>query len=506
MTFNLQKHKILSFDIETSRLDPGRPGSFIWGTGYAQYDSTGKETKVGNLFRADRDVDSARNILSDSEFGKKQLAAGRFDSLLNDYDRLPLQSTILQDFVTHTKGSGANVLLIQNANFERRWMESMFNMPGANSSEISDIMRMGIQTADGIIPSFNPSADILEKRSAGLKSYYKFLETGDNSLFEESAKAYQGIMESYAHQMQTSKKMFVMDQIDLTRGLFFKAAEMGLIDKKYVNIGTSQSFLSRILLDTEELHLAAEDASQTLETTTKHILPMYNDLMSGNPSQKTLDMLGEISGAQKGEASNQLIRSLNRAYEEALSPQGYGYYDTFAPEKPKEILTFDTETGASDSGILTFKTQKKFIKDDLAFVTQDVLRRYHGIDTPGIDKDQILEKVLGLGTNEEKVKYVSELEGTVDIKAHTPSLPNGKVMQWLKDNPVKSIAGVVAAASIATIAFSDSDNMKAKEAKKQLSQSVDNNLRIYSKPKISIAPEHGSGFADWNERSGHHEY
>ena len=135
-----------------------------------------------------------------------------------------------------------------------------------------------------------------------------------------------------------------------------------------------------------------------------------------------------------------------------------------------------------------------------------MLRRYHGIDTPGIDKDQILEKVLGLGTNEEKVKYVSELEGTVDIKAHTPSLPNGKVMQWLKDNPVKSIAGVVAAASIATIAFSDSDNMKAKEAKKQLSQSVDNNLRIYSKPKISIAPEHGSGFADWNERSGHHEY
>lgn len=502
--------KALSFDLETSMLDPGRAGAFIWGTGYARLTKGNNVKKTGKLYKDNISLENVKSIIGSNDFGKEQIEKGRLNPLFESYESLDGQQNILGDFVDAAKKSKANILLIQNANFERRWMEPLMRATGADISGISDVMRMAYETGSGELPSFHPPGEVLEARSKAMAHFYSFLETGDETMFTHAAKAYEDIMGMISgHMSSGSKKMIVVDQLDLTRGLFMKAAELGYIDKKYANIGTAQSFLSLMLLGEEETHLAPDDASQTLRTAYKHIIPMYNELMSGVVSDKTKETLERISIGQKQEATSQLTRSLVRAFDEAMSPTGYGYYDSLANDKPVELTFRDTETGKLSVAQRIFKTSKKYIKGDLAFVAQDVLRRYHGIDTPGIDKDELLRNIINHKSPQESIDYINNLNKDVaNISKNPIEAADGQILNWIKNNKIKATAIGAGLIGIGMMAFGGGtkEEIEAdKNAKRQFTQSVDNNIRMYSKPSISVDTYHGSGFADWNERIGHHE-
>lgn len=515
------KDRILSFDIETSSLDPGN--GFIWQTGFASYDNNGNLTSSGEYFAPsdNASVSDLQDRLTTSEFGKKQHEAGRFNEYLASQKRQ--QGDVTKSLLNAMSGD-KDVLLIQNSNFERRWMESHAFSGTAEAGDVAALsdksaysyFKRGTQTKVG---SLYPSPEILGLRNEASAKYYKFLQTGDAALFDEAAKLHSDIMARYATELldTTSGKYKVVDLMDITKSVFAKAAEEGLIDKRHVTIGTSQEFLARMFNLGEETHLAPGDSKQAMSIFVDNLMPLYKDLTSGNISDNTKRIFKQISDAQPTEATHQYMRSLTRAFDEAQSQAGYRQSIPIGNSKIEKLEFIDNRTGSIVKSSREFQTGRRYLKaEDSAAIIEDVSSRYRNIPTAGFSAEQVEQEVERLPTPIQKREFVETLSR--EVRENKDKLPNlrdadinaGSLKKWFKNNRGKSIA--LGLAALGAIAITDSDNGSAEEikttkaAKRQMSQSIDNSLRIYSKPRISIDPDHGSGFADWNERTRHHEY
>ncbi len=515
------KDRILSFDIETSSLDPGN--GFIWQTGFASYDNNGNLTSSGEYFAPsdNASVSDLQDRLTTSEFGKKQHEAGRFNEYLASQKRQ--QGDVTKSLLNAMSGD-KDVLLIQNSNFERRWIESHAFSGTAEAGDVAALsdksaysyFKRGTQTKVG---SLYPSPEILGLRNEASAKYYKFLQTGDAALFDEAAKLHSDIMARYATELldTTSGKYKVVDLMDITKSVFAKAAEEGLIDKRHVTIGTSQEFLARMFNLGEETHLAPGDSKQAMSIFVDNLMPLYKDLTSGNVSDNTKRIFKQISDAQPTEATHQYMRSLTRAFDEAQSQAGYRQSIPIGNSKIEKLEFIDNRTGSIVKSSREFQTGRRYLKaEDSAAIIEDVSSRYRNIPTAGFSAEQVEQEVERLPTPIHKREFVETLSR--EVRENKDKLPNlrdadinaGSLKKWFKNNRGKSIA--LGLAALGAIAIADSDNGSAEEikttkaAKRQMTQSIDNSLRIYSKPKISIDPDHGSGFADWNERTRHHEY
>ena len=515
------KDRILSFDIETSSLDPGN--GFIWQTGFASYDNNGNLTSSGEYFAPsdNASVSDLQDRLTTSEFGKKQHEAGRFNEYLASQKRQ--QGDVTKSLLNAMSGD-KDVLLIQNSNFERRWIESHAFSGTAEAGDVAALsdksaysyFKRGTQTKVG---SLYPSPEILGLRNEASAKYYKFLQTGDAALFDEAAKLHSDIMARYATELfdTTSGKYKVVDLMDITKSVFAKAAEEGLIDKRHVTIGTSQEFLARMFNLGEETHLAPGDSKQAMSIFLDYLMPLYKDLRSGNISDNTKRIFKQISDAQPTEATHQYMRSLTRAFDEAQSQAGYRQSIPIGNSKIEKLEFIDNRTGSIVKSSREFQTGRRYLKaEDSAAIIEDVSSRYRNIPTAGFSAEQVEQEVERLPTPIQKQEFVETLSR--EVRENKDKLPNlrdadinaGSLKKWFKNNRGKSIA--LGLAALGAIAIADSDNGSAEEikttkaAKRQMTQSIDNSLRIYSKPKISIDPDHGSGFADWNERTRHHEY
>lgn len=509
------KDRILSFDIETSSLDPG--SGHIWQTGYAKYNGDQIETSSAFFDTKERmPTDEIEKQLTTSEFGKKQHAAGRFTEYLGA-TKEP-QKDVMKNLLSAMSGD-SDILLIQNSNFERRWLEDAIyadpSIDNLNNTMSHSYTKRGTSREIG---SLHAPPKVLEYRNAASAKFYEFLKTGDAGLFKESAQMHENVMNEYfkAFKDTTSGKYKVVDMMDVTKAVFSKAAEKGLMDKRYAQIGTSQSFLANMFGLGEETHLAPDDSKQALRIFVDHLMPMYEELQSGNISQSTIDAFKKISEAQPREALSQQTRSLVRALDEAAS-QG-GYRQTTSDVMKAESLEFKNNvTGEMDTAERSFNTGRRILTSaDTALVVADVNSRYSGIPMPGFTPEQLTDHVASIPSAGDQEKFVRGLAEEVSntnnaIPTINTASNNGTGLKsWFKSNRNKSIA--LGAAALGAIAVSDSadDNEKetlaTQKAKRQMTQSVDNSLRIYSKPKISIDPDHGSGFADWNERTRHNEY
>lgn len=509
------KDRILSFDIETSNLDPGT--GHIWQTGYAKYNGDQIETSSAFFDTKERmPIDEIEKQLTTSEFGKKQHAAGRFTEYLGA-TKEP-QKDVMKNLLSAMSGD-SDILLIQNSNFERRWLEDAIyadpSIDNLNNTMSHSYTKRGTSREIG---SLHAPPKVLEYRNAASAKFYEFLKTGDAGLFKESAQMHENVMNEYfkAFEDTTSGKYKVVDMMDITKAVFSKAAEKGLMDKRYAQIGTSQSFLANMFGLGEETHLAPDDSKQALRIFVDYLMPMYKELQSGNISQSTVDTFKKISEAQPREALSQQTRSIVRALDEAES-QG-GYRQTTSDVMKAESLEFKNNiTGEMDTAERSFNTGRRVLRSaDAALVVADVNSRYAGIPMPGFTPEQLTAHVASIPSAGDQEKFVRGLaEEVANTNNAIPTIDtasnNGAGLKsWFKSNRNKSIA--LGLAALGAIAIADSDNGSAEEikttkaAKRQMSQSIDNSLRIYSKPRISIDPDHGSGFADWNERTRHNEY
>lgn len=512
------KDRILSFDIETSSLEP-RSG-FVWQSGFASFGSSPE----GMYFHPNdtSDVSEIESRLTTSKFGKEQHKAGAFNEYLKGSasNQDGFVRTLADKLISENK-AGKDILLIQNANFERRWIEAAGSASEIGQQALSDLSSVfgysykNRQTLLNM-PAIYPSPEILELRNKSLNDYYKFLKNGDESLFKSAASAYEGIMTSYDTMFaDTSGKLKVVDMMDITRGVLFKAAEQGHIPKNMALIGTSQDFLSRMMFGTPESHLAPDDAHKALQIAFDKLLPLYKNLSGGTLSSDDLKLLGDIRQNQPQEAAKQFGRSIIRAVEEGQSQYGYRVLSAHGMSNPEEISFTNNVTGQVEQGTREYRVARYHIsaENGLDEILRDVSERFNGVDMGGRTSESIIDEVLNRGTYAEKI---AEAERVGDILKTDPSKlisnvkqeSSNKIFEWVKNNKAKTAVGVAAGIGIASIAFSsdkDAETLRAeRKARKQLSNAIDPNLRLYATPNIQ--PAHGSGFADWNERTKHHYY
>lgn len=493
----IDRSKIASLDIETSGLNSKSPSFFTWAVGVAKFDpqDQNKTTIWEKFYNSGKTEEETRRIFGENTFNADRLANGVFDSYLSNFGNLSGQKSIVKELTSQL--SGVNNLVIQNSNFERRVFEELYKISDpAEVKAFSDLFEW--KYADSGIAYMGPDPYILDKKNKGQEKISEFLKDQSNTgLFDDATSIYGDIMNKYKDILNRSGgKIQVIEQMDATKGLLLKAAKMGYIDKQYVGIGSSQEFLSKMLLDINEEHLAGSDADQQLRTSMNHIFKMYDELESGNVSAKTEAVLKKISLGMKEGGRSQLKRGLLKAIDDATSQTGYRIYDVPSATTNDVTQKFVDSAGQEVEVTRSFKTSGR-ATNDVNEAIADTVRRYKGVDI-GIDLDRLMSGLADETDIEGKRKLINGLAAD-----NAPF----KVARNMKF----AMAGIAVGVTLMAMEEDNSkrDIAKIKEKKdinRQLSQSVENNVKMYSKPRISIPNYHGSGFADWNERTGHHEY
>ena len=355
-------------------------------------------------------------------------------------------------------------------------------------------------------PSLHPSPKIMELRNAALGNYYDFLKTGNTQGFDIAASAYKDIMSEYKSYFSTNNgKLKIIDMMDVTRGLLFKLAEEGYIDKNMSLIGTSQSFLSSIFLDRPEKHLAPDDAGDALEIFSRHLFSMYDEVSSGNISHSSKLLIAKLKSGQSKEARNQFIKSMIRAVDEGSSTGGYRYTGKIGTESSGKIDFIDNETGTRHTtnrtfrnGLFTLRTES-----DLDLILSDVAERYNSVTFDKYDAQTILASIMNKGTNKEKIEYLKSLEDTVSIPIQEQEVDYRNAWSYIKQNKIKATIGIGSAIGVtAMIVSGDTTDSKAQRKYSEQEKYLESNIKMYN----TIPQYHGSGFADWNERTKHHYY
>jgi len=515
------KDRILSFDIETSSLNP--QSGFVWQTGFAS--ESGTKSDFFTPYDT-TDLDEIESRLTTTKFGQEQSAAGNFKEYLNkSTNRHPQEQFLGSIYKTllSEKAAGRDILLIQNANFERRWMEAA-SMQGKKESatmdKIIDMFEYSYmhRQLNREFAAIYPSPDIMQLRNEALNNYYSFLKSGDQALFDKAADSYSLIMEKYKSLISTpSKKFKVVDMMDLTRGMLFKAAQKGYIEKNMALIGTSQNFLSEIFGLGKESHLAPDDAEKARKIAFEKILPMYNELASGNISQQTIDDLARIKAGQPNEAARQFGKSIIRALDEGSSQYGYRMLSDIQSSIAEEIEFLNNETGSMETSTRKFRTSRLTLntEEDLELILRDVSERYYNIDMGNSSAQSIIDSILSKETFAEKrsaaIDIGNKLQNeTTKTLAEIPgeAISKDGILEWIKGNKIKTAIGAGAAIGMGAIIMSSDQDYetirKNRQMRNRIENSTDANLRLYSVEDIT--PKHGSGFADWNDRTQHHYY
>lgn len=515
------KDRILSFDIETSSLDP--QSGFVWQTGFAS--ESGTKSDFFTPYDT-TDVDEIESRLTTTKFGQEQSAAGSFKEYLNkSTNRHPQEQFLGSIYKTllSEKAAGRDILLIQNANFERRWMEAA-SMHGKKESaamdKIIDMFEYSYmhRQLNREFAAIYPSPDIMQLRNEALNNYYSFLKSGDQTLFDKAADSYSSIMEKYKSLISTpSKKFKVVDMMDLTRGMLFKAAQKGYIEKNMALIGTSQNFLSEIFGLGKESHLAPDDAEKARKIAFEKILPMYNELASGNISQQTIDDLARIKAGQPNEAARQFGKSIIRALDEGSSQYGYRMLSDIQSSIAEEIEFLNNETGSIETSTRKFRTSRLTLntEEDLDLILRDVSERYYNIDMGNSSAQSIIDSILNKETFAEKRSAAIDVGNKLQNEptktlAEIPgeTISKDGILEWIKGNKIKTAIGAGAAIGMGAIIMSSDQDYetirKNRQMRNRIENSTDANLRLYSVEDIT--PKHGSGFADWNDRTQHHYY
>lgn len=500
-------NRILSFDIETSSLDP--KSGFIWSSGLAT--STGGEER----YFVPTDTSSPSEIekrLTTTKFGQEQKASGGFSEYFKNIGQAKDQTSFtdyLAAELTNHRQQGRDILLVQNLNFERKWTEALSKT--SKSGDINSIANLFMHSReiDGkTIPALFPSRRIMELRNEALGNYYEFLKTSNNDLFDNAAKAYDSIMQEYKSIFSdpSNTKIKPVDMMDFSRALLFKAAQEGMIDKNMALIGTSQNFLSEIFGYGKESHTALDDSGKALKIFADNLIPMIDELYSGNVSAQTRTTLEQISKAQPLEARKQFAKSLIRAIDEGSSQGQYRMLSSSITQDKSGIELFNNLTNQKEvvnqsyrQGFVSLTTQK-----DANLIMLDVASRYQGVNLGGQTAKDIISPILNEQSQPDKIDKLNKI--TEDIIAETEVPKAGASGQQSANikSPSKKVGlviGGLAVAGAASVLFSDSKQTNKKK------QETDANLRMYSKSYPDMLDNyHGSGFADWNERTKHHYY
>ena len=549
---------VTSFDIETTSLTPngnitseyngvtrnigkGR----IWSIGaYGR----NKDKTIAKEFHYDPDsiIDKKAewNALKNKEFYST-------NKVVRDYFESDTKNFRSNDIYKHMDndifGDGGNkrgMILIQNSQFERRWMSSL------PYSEMLSIHRNMIESqmynGERVNQLYRPAE--VSKHLQDAKNA-KTLAASDKA-YDRMIEAYKEIDKRISSLPAGQNKFYVADLMDFTAATLTKAAAQGKVPESYSKMGHNVDFLAKLMLGEEEIHGAMSDAKQQYAIFKKMNM-IREELVSGSLSDETKDIFTRMREAEpylREVMGMKVLKSNIQKYKET------GKFDTRRRAGDATITIVDNisgeeknisvpkyvYTGSKEDSIKRIMEEvdkygntsaKKHLDDAWARSNgniDDFIDIIKNIDSPSINNienlaDNAVESILLGGTVDSDTKKLIEESSKIDHKKefirkaeniYDTKIKNIPIIGELLPNNFKKGYGVLGlgAAALGLYASMDSfdDDLKVRairEDQQRLRQRqyADPTIRQFQSLDYASMPA-GVGKANWEERNKHYEY
>lgn len=549
---------VTSFDIETTSLTPngnitseyngvtrnigkGR----IWSIGaYGR----NKDKTIAKEFHYDPDsiIDKKAewNALKNKEFySTNKVVRDYFESDTKNFRSNDIYRHI-DDDIFGDGGNKRGMILIQNSQFERRWMSSLPH------SEMLSIHRNMIESQ-----MYNGERVNQLYRPAEVS---KHLQDAKNAkTLADSYKAYDRMIEAYKEIDKRisslpagQNKFYVADLMDFTAATLTKAAAQGRVPESYSKMGHNVDFLAKLMLGEEEIHGAMSDAKQQYAIFKKMNM-IREELVSGSLSDETKDIFTRMREAEpylREVMGMKVLKSNIQKYKET------GKFDTRRRAGDATITIVDNisgeeknisvpkyvYTGSKEDSIKRIMEEvdkygntsaKRHLDDAWARSSgniDDFIDIIKNIDSPSINNienlaDNAVESILLGGTVDSDTKKLIEESSKIDHKKefirkaeniYDTKIKNIPIIGELLPNNFKKGYGVLGlgAAALGLYASMDSfdDDLKVRairEDQQRLRQRqyADPTIRQFQSLDYASMPA-GVGKANWEERNKHYEY
>ena len=549
---------VTSFDIETTSLTPngnitseyngvtrnigkGR----IWSIGaYGR----NKDKTIAKEFHYDPDsiIDKKAewNALKNKEFYST-------NKVVRDYFESDTKNFRSNDIYKHMDndifGDGGNkrgMILIQNSQFERRWMSSL------PYSEMLSIHRNMIESqmynGERVNQLYRPAE--VSKHLQDAKNA-KTLAASDKA-YDRMIEAYKEIDKRISSLPAGQNKFYVADLMDFTAATLTKAAAQGKVPESYSKMGHNVDFLAKLMLGEEEIHGAMSDAKQQYAILKKMNM-IREELVSRSLSDETKDIFTRMREAEpylREVMGMKVLKSNIQKYKET------GKFDTRRRAGDATITIVDNisgeeknisvpkyvYTGSKEDSIKRIMEEvdkygntsaKKHLDDAWARSNgniDDFIDIIKNIDSPSINNienlaDNAVESILLGGTVDSDTKKLIEESSKIDHKKefirkaeniYDTKIKNIPIIGELLPNNFKKGYGVLGlgAAALGLYASMDSfdDDLKVRairEDQQRLRQRqyADPTIRQFQSLDYASMPA-GVGKANWEERNKHYEY
>lgn len=530
---NWQK-QLVSLDIETTNLEESK--GRIWEAAFAREDgiqhafikpngATKKEQS--ELFRA-----SAR----ESRFQRGQFAG--FREHLKNFKGAMSED----DFVKYlgTQINQPSILLIQNANFENKWLSHMME---AHENQ-SDVEKMiGSSDKDKIAIDRTRSLEFVTQRGGirGPKYFYTppditkqrwDMGTTFDRMFDNFRAGKDSDLKGYAeqagHMISSYKKYFedpdrkgtvVAEMMDFSKALYAEAAYQKHISPAALFSRTTNiEFLSQVFLGGEkESHRASQDAMQQLRIF-KEVLGTYNELKSGTISDKSRGYLATLNRSLPASQDTSYLSGLRSALEELKNNGSFAIKDKLIRGDAKPILvtspTYGNMTLQGKSNIPI--GELKNFEDVVSFVG----RRYKGTaadnsikaisDARYTDIEAALKDVTErLDSSKENLsKLIGGIGPTIATEKPAAAIEFTRSMSKGTKAAIGVGLGVI---GLYMLSGKPKEEPKEDKGPKGLSREIHKQgdvpnavFRAYGYNKQAPVVYSGTGFYDWDNRTQHH--
>lgn len=502
------KNRLSSLDIETTGLDERTDK--IWsiglddgGAGKEYFSDPGMPLGKGSFFEEQK----ARKSFDAWEDASKMSDAKAVDKLFQSIDK-------------------DSIVLIQNLNFENKMIgEVINNMPAEEQSKFAEKMMYVSDKHKGKLLYSPPQVASMRTRAA--YDYRQFMSNGDSRSFDDAAKGYSDMMQEYSkHAGKKGQGAFVIELMDITKATYAQAASKGLLDKRNINIGTRVEYLTDVLGLGEEKHTALSDAKQQKQIF-ERLTTIQGELSSGNISDLTRKQLTKIRVTQPYEGSKQFASAIKNTLEE-IQTQGY-------TRQLGGMLDFESTNVVGVQGpdgrhsLVRPMYGKAKRTSDKNKAIQHVLERFRGADTKGINKVSLVGEVIGAESIDDAIslldKRIEGLKGKsisvsnfVDVEAPTfdqlakrasieiedKGIRAAEILQGTSTKQRVGIGAGIAALGLGAMALTGKGDADKKQREEERDRDLSLNQAL-SEYKYQTG-FHGSGFADWNDRTQHHRY
>lgn len=549
---------VTSFDIETTSLTPngnitsdyngvtrnigkGR----IWSIGaYGR----NKDKTIAKEFHYDPDsiIDKKAewNALKNKEFYST-------NKVVRDYFESDTKNFRSNDIYKHMDndifGDGGNkrgMILIQNSQFERRWMSSLpySEMLSIHRNMIESQMYNG-ERVNQLYRQAEVSKHLQDAKNA------KTLAASDKA-YDRMIEAYKEIDKKISSLPAGQNKFYVADLMDFTAATLTKAAAQGRVPESYSKMGHNVDFLAKLMLGEEEIHGAMSDAKQQYAIFKKMNM-IREELVSGSLSDETKDIFTRMREAEpylREVMGMKVLKSNIQKYKET------GKFDTRRRAGDATITIVDNisgeeknisvpkyvYTGSKEDSIKRIMEEvdkygntsaKRHLDDAWARSNgniDDFIDIITNIDSPSINNienlaDNAVESILLGGTVDSDTKKLIEESSKIDHKKefirkaeniYDTKIKNIPIIGELLPNNFKKGYGVLGlgAAALGLYASMDSfdDDLKVRairEDQQRLRQRqyADPTIRQFQSLDYASMPA-GVGKANWEERNKHYEY